>query len=59
MPSEDLIVNDPNYIIIIVLIAVFKVLKDPQLDACLILEPFFVTNYFDRDHLLLFVIEAF
>lgn len=56
--AEDLVVDDSDDVVVIVLVSVLEVLQDPELHAGLVLEPLFVANDFDGDHLLLFVVEA-
>lgn len=58
MSPEYLVVNYSNDIVIIVLVAVLQIFKYPKLHARLILEPLLVSNDFDRDQLLLFVVKA-
>jgi hypothetical protein len=58
MPSKYFIVNDPNDVVIVILVAVLQIFKDPQLHTRLVLKPLLVSNDFDRHKLLLFVVKT-
>ena len=58
MPSENFIINDSYNVVVIVFVTIFEVLKDFQLNTCLILKPFLVPDDFNGDHLLLFVVKT-
>jgi hypothetical protein len=58
MPSKYFVVNNPDDVVIIILVAVFQVFKDPQLHTRLVLKPLLVSNDFNRHQLLLFVVKT-
>lgn len=55
---EDLIVNYLNDVVVVVLVPVLQVLKNLEFNTGLVLKTFFVSNDFDGNHLLLFVVKA-
>ncbi len=59
MLAEDCVVLDPNDVIHIVRVMLFQVTEDVQLYPCLVVETFFVPDYFNRDELIRLVIVAF
>jgi hypothetical protein len=58
VPSEDLVVDDSDDVVVVVFVFVFQILQDSQLDSSLVLEPFLVPDDFDCNHLLLLVVKA-
>ena len=59
MLSEDCIVVYTYDVILIILVFLLQEAEKAKLDACLVLETLLVTDYFDSDHGLCHVIEAF
>ena len=58
MASEHLKINDPDYVVVIVFVFFLQEFQDFELDTRLMLKSFLVTDYFDCDHSLCFVIKA-
>ena len=58
MLAEHTIIFDPNNIILVVLVMVVQIFENLQLNSCLVLEFFLISDDLDSHHLLSLVIEA-
>jgi len=58
MFSEDCVVEHSHNIVLIILILRFEVAQKLQLNSCLVLEALLVSNDFNSDNLLVFVVKA-
>jgi hypothetical protein len=59
MFSEDEVFLDPNDIVHIIWVVLFKIAKDAKFDTCLMLEPLFIADNFCGNNLICFVVFAF
>ncbi len=58
MSTEKFKVVHPHYVVLIIRVIVIQMLKYPQFDTCLMLEPFFVSNHFHCNDLLSLVVKT-